>query len=348
MRLDQELFVLAAAALSITGILTVILVYLVIRKAFEITARRKVEDWKQKLNLPLFSFLYEGKQLEEAALADRASLLAAEELLGHYADILEGEQEKENLSFFAESYLRGHYAKGLQSRKWSTRINSLYHIEDFHLKSLEGEVLRIAESGGSSTSEKVQAFKILADFQSENLFMLLDSRSLPFSEFDLRNILIRLDDKGFGRFVEGFRTSPERLQFAVLDVIAVNKQLGYLRFVEEVFMSEAGEMRLRALKALASIGYTEDIAPYEELAESSSWQERMLAAKLFGSLKDEGLLPRLAEMLHDSSWYVRSQAGQSILAFSKGKEILQKVIDSSHDPYARDMAWEWMQKGERH
>jgi HEAT repeats len=346
MRLDQELFFLAAAALSITGILSVILVYLVIRKGLEISARRKVEDWKQKLNLPLFSFLYEGKQLEEAALADRASLLAAEELLGHYADILEGEQERKNLSFFAESYLSGHYAKGLQSRRWSTRINSLYHIEDFHLKSLEREVLRIAESGESTSSEKVQAFKILADFQSEKLSVLLESSSLPFSEFDLRNILMRLDGKVFDWFVESFRTSPERLQLAVLDVIAVNKQLGYLHFVEEVFMSEAEEMRLRALKALASIGYTENIAPYEELADSSSWQERMLAAKLFGSIKDEGLLPRLAEMLHDPSWHVRSQAGQSILAFSKGKEVLQKVIDDSHDPYARDMAWEWMQKGE--
>jgi len=71
----------------------------------------------------------------------------------------------------------------------------------------------------------------------------------------------------------------------------------------------------------------------------------MVAAKLIGSLKEERGIQRLIELLHDQSWWVRSQAGQAIDQFTNGKEILRSVFETSNDVFAKDMAWEWLHKG---
>jgi len=71
----------------------------------------------------------------------------------------------------------------------------------------------------------------------------------------------------------------------------------------------------------------------------------MLAARLAGVMKSEETIDQLVELLQDSSWWVRSQAGQSITMFPQGKKILEDVMNSSNDSFARDMAWEWINKG---
>jgi HEAT repeat protein len=135
------------------------------------------------------------------------------------------------------------------------------------------------------------------------------------------------------------------LQKAILDVISIKKESSYLLFTENIFAVYSGELRLRALKALAVLGSVKEINTYLELLYSSKWEERMLAAKLVGNLKEERGLNRLIELLHDQTWWVRFQAGQAICLFPNGKEILEQVYTTSTDMFAKDMAWEWLHKG---
>ncbi|MDQ0973173.1 hypothetical protein QFZ31_003051 [Neobacillus niacini] len=341
--INQDILFLAIITLSLMCLLFLLLLYLTIRKAKEIKKRREIEDYKNKINTQIFSIIAEGKRYRGIGCETAIKQKAMEELLSRYVKILEGEEEKERLSDLASDCLQGYYQKRLKSIRWSHRMNALYHIEDFYMIKLLDEVVILSKKKNITHQELIHVLRILATFQYNGLKEVLYYHDL--SEYEYRSILMRLNHDLFDQFVLSFHKSTSPLQYAILDVISLKKAIEYRFFTENIFMSYKGEVRLRALKALAEIGYVSNIEPYLHLLHSSSWQERMVAAKLIGSIQEEKGIPRLIELLHDQIWWVRSQAGQSISQFPNGKAILQSVLETSKDTFARDMAWDWLHKG---
>lgn len=343
--LNNEISILYLLTTSILSILVILLVYLTLRKAISIRQRKMIEIYKEKYNLLLFTALIESRYSRKLTPETMLQQKALEELLSSYTKILEGEDERESLSQLANHYLSGYYRNQLKSWRWSIRMNTLYQIEDFHMSHLVEDVNSLLNKRGLSHQELFHTLRILALFKFPHLLELLTARFDFLSEYEYRNILIRMEQKEFDQFLLHFHGSKQPLQKAVLDVISIKKETSYLSFLEKIFSSYSGEIKLRALKALAEIGFVSNIDPYLELLYSSKWEERMVAAKLVGSLKEEKGVSRLIELLHDSSWWVRSQAGQAISQFSNGKEILRHVLETSEDIFAKDMAWEWLHKG---
>jgi hypothetical protein len=342
---NNELWTLSYVTLSIVSVLFLLLVYLTIRKAIANVKRKKIDQYKEKYNPILFSILTEQSIIREIDPLNNVQRKAVEELLSRYTTIIEGEQEKRKLTEVATIYLSDYYKKMLKSRRWSIRMNTLYQVEDFHMTTLLEDVNKFAARKRLSKEELVHSLRILALFRFPHIFELLTVRYYDLSEYEYRNILMRLHVRDFDQLVLHFHKSPLPLKKAILDVISIKKEITYLTFIENIFSNYHDEVRIRAIKALAEIGYVKNAEPYLELLYSSKWEERMLAAKLVGAIKEEKGLFRLIELLHDSSWWVRSQAGQAISQFSNGKEILQMVLETSKDVFAKDMAWEWLQKG---
>jgi hypothetical protein len=340
--LEKELLFLFIVVISILSFLFLILAYLVTRKTLENRNRKKVEHYKTKYSNPIFNFLIEGELPRNFHPKSALEKKALEELLSKYADILKGVEENNNLTKLAESHLRELYLKGLSSRRWSQRMNAFYHIEDFKMESLLNSIVELTEKKKISHEEIFYSLRILASFQYNQMFDYLVKKFRYLSENEYRSILIRLNGENLERFILGFHDCHKELQCAVLDVVGIEKEIRYLDFVEEIFISNSEEVKLRALKALSEIGYVKDISPFLHLCKSSIWQERMFTAKLLGSLNDLEGLPYLKNLLHDSSWWVRYQAGQSIANFSNSKEVFIGILDNTIDPYARDMALEWL------
>ncbi|MFB3169206.1 HEAT repeat domain-containing protein [Neobacillus sp. 179-C4.2 HS] len=341
--INQDILFLAIITLSLMCLLFLLLLYLTIRKAKEIKKRREIEDYKNKINTQIFSIIAEGKRYRGIGCETAIKQKAMEELLSRYVKILEGEDEKKRLSDLASHCLQGYYRKRLKSKKWSHRMNALYHIEDFYMIKLLDEVVILSKKKNITHQEMIHVLRILATFQYNGFKEVLHYHDL--SEYEYRSILMRLNHDLFDQFILSFHKSTPPLQYAILDVISLKKAIEYRFFTENIFMSYKGEVKLRALKALAEIGYVSNIEPYLQLLYSSSWQERMVAAKLIGSIQEEKGIPRLIELLHDQIWWVRQQAGQSISQFPNGKAILQSVLETSKDTFARDMAWDWLHKG---
>lgn len=341
--INSEILFLSIITLSLICLLFLLLLYLIIRKAKEIKKRREIESYKNKINTQIFSIIAEGKRYRGIGCDTAIKQKAMEELLSRYVKILEGEEEKKRLSDLASHCLQGYYRKRLKSKKWSHRMNALYHIEDFHMIKLLDEVVILSSKKNITHQENIHVLRILATFQYNGIKEVLHYHDL--SEYEYRSIFMRLNHDLFDQFVLSFHKSNPPLQYAILDVISLKKALEYRFFTENIFITYRGEVRLRALKALAEIGYVSNIEPYLQLLHSSSWQERMVAAKLIGSIKEEKGIPGLIELLHDQIWWVRSQAGQSLRQFPHGKEILQSVLETSKDAFARDMAWDWLHKG---
>ncbi|WP_264737602.1 HEAT repeat domain-containing protein [Cytobacillus firmus] len=344
--LKNEIYILGATAAVISGLLLLILLYLVIRKWLEHRERRKINECIEKLSPLIFEFISEGEINRHLHLDNNIKKKAAEEVLSKFAANLTGEEETRKLREFADRNLRNYFQRQLKSRRWSIRMNALYNIEDLHFIELMPHVLEAAIKERISHDERVQSLRILAAFQFEGIFDLLLSNSQNLSDAELRNIILRLNENLFSLLLTDFHKAGLPVKYAIIDSAGIRKELKYLHFIESVYTSYDGETRLRAVKALSSLGVVKDITPYLKLRHSEDWKERMMAAKLFGSLKEPDLMPHLIDLLHDRSWWVRSQAGQSIMMFPDGKEELQIVLDTSNDLYARDMAWEWMNKGE--
>lgn len=343
--LSKGIVILIWATIIISIMLFVLLSYLIIRKSIEIRTRKLIDKNKEKLNPHIFSHLYDGSISRFLITDSIIKLKAVEELLKKYTEILEGEGELRNLTALAELHLGEYYRVNLTSSNWSKRMNALYHIEDFQMTDLKPDVLKLVNKTTSTKDELVVGLRILAAFQHQGLYELLKDKN-HLSEFEYRNIFIRLNEEGLEPFIFNFHKSHHELQYAILEVMSVKKELRYVAFVESISENYSGEVRIRALKTLASIGYVKDVEKYMPLSKSSKWQERMVAAKLFGSLKDQAYITLLIDLLHDPVWWVRSQAGQSLMMFSNGKDLLQNVLRTSEDSFARDMAWEWINKGD--
>ncbi|MCM3662814.1 HEAT repeat domain-containing protein [Mesobacillus subterraneus] len=341
----DEIQFLVTAFTVLSAILIVMLFYLIGRKAAENRLRKRVEGLKRSMNEKMLHSILTGDFLRSLQTDTKVKKLAMEELLSHYAELLEGTEEKVNLNRLAESRLGSHYRKNLRSLKWSTRMNALFHIEAFRMDGLKDEVFRMLERRRVTKEEKLRTLTILSQFQSREMFELLTVKYCGLSYLEFRNILSRLDSGGFDLFVLGYHSCPLELKFAILDLVGMKKDLKYLSFAESVFSASSGEERVRALKALSSIGHVRKLERYLPLFESGNWQERMLTARLAGAMKAEAVLPNLVKLLQDPSWWVRSQAGQAITMFPQGKNILQGVMDETSDTFARDMAWEWINKG---
>lgn len=342
----RELLYLSIATAGIVSILGLILLYLVIKKAVENRKTSKIENQKALYSEPLFSYLL-NPELNRKLIPDNLiKIQAIEQLLSRYVEILEGESEKKNLYSIAELYLSNYYKAGLQSKNWSKRMNALYHIEDFNIHSLKLDVLSLISRKKATKAEKVLGLRILAFFYYENLLDELVTKHSTLSELDYRSILMKASDHTIDECILRFHKSKPTLQKAVLDILAIKNELKYVSFIESVFHSYSGEIRLRALKTLATIGYVKNISPYIPLCKSEVWQERMMVARLFGAIQEEEGLICLIDLLHDQTWWVRSQAAQSIKNLPNGIKLLKNVYQTSKDPFAVDMAFEWINKGD--
>ncbi|MGJ7919819.1 HEAT repeat domain-containing protein [Neobacillus sp. LXY-4] len=342
---QNEIFILSIASSLILSILILLLLYLVIRKAIENSRRRKIEATKEKMNPLLYDYLVDGNVVRGFHADTAIKKMALEELLLRYAEMIEGDEERQNITKLADLYLKELYCRNLKSFVWSKRMNALYHIEDLRLESLTHEVLKRVESKRASTEEVILSFRILADFNYPNMFELLQSKWEGLTEYDFRSILSRLSEPLLQSFIAQFQHCPEQLKYALLEVMSVKRDSNFCFFLETTFLRGEGEIRLRALKAIASIGHCLDVKPYMSLVRSNVWQERMMAAKIFGNMRGNDLIPYLKQLLSDKVWWVRYQAGQSIMMFPDGKEILRTIRETSDDPFAKDMAFEWINKG---
>lgn len=182
-----------------------------VRKAIDIRKRSLIDKQKEKYHPFIFLNLMDGIYTRELIPKTEIQKIAVAELLSHYGKILSGEQEISRLKELAEYYLADYYSKHLKSRKWSMRMNALYHIEDLGIKSLLKDVNTLLNKRNISEEEVIHILKIFASFQVLNVFELLTYSYTKFSEYVYRNILIRIGKGLFDQFVLGFHQCHQQL-----------------------------------------------------------------------------------------------------------------------------------------
>ncbi|CAM3782382.1 HEAT repeat domain-containing protein [Marinicrinis lubricantis] len=340
---------LAVIYISATLLLLLcLLLYLLLRKSVENQMWRKVGELEKAYTLPLIHFLRKGVE-NEALHSDMSKVkkLTLENLLTRFSDLVCDEEIRDRIRAFAERHLLQTYQIRLNHRRWTVRMTTLVQIDKLGMKAMEPYIIQKTRKHlhNMPLDEKIQIYRTLASLGSAVVLELCFNEEEGWSDYQRRDILDRMPSALFDGIFKSFDSLSPSWKWAVIDTIGISRKTNWIPLVETFLHSEDVEIRIRSLKALCMFSDMPAKQQYMIHARSSYWEERMMAAKWFGVLKHEMYLPDLQELMTDLSWWVRSQAAQSILQYPDGRNVLHLIRSGHDDRYARDMAQEWLERG---
>ncbi|KJR46535.1 hypothetical protein UF75_3095 [Desulfosporosinus sp. I2] len=235
-------------------------------------------------------------------------------------------------------------------------MNTLYFVDLFKIEMMQEDLLKHLKIKKCSAEERYQIYLILADFDYVYLQDLIKgSKGLP--PFLLKEMMSRLIiPNNFESYVQNFYDFPYEWRLSTLDVFG-DKNLRSLKLqelLETLLNANEREMRVRAAKTIASLEYISSpdviIRILDENFQKKEWQapqsmsERMMLARLMGSIREERFLPYLKLLISDKGYIVRSEAAKSLRKYKNGREMLLSIIAEHPDNYARNIAKEWLER----
>ncbi|WP_289136061.1 HEAT repeat domain-containing protein [uncultured Brevibacillus sp.] len=354
--IDLILIKLLAGAFFI--VLMVIYVYLVWRKYVNQAIHKRKGEWLSKHEQAIKAYLLTGKNCESFIPVKRYQFEALEDFFSAYLSNFKLESEEDTIVVFAESYFAPVYKKRLRKGNWSTRMNTLYFIDLFQMKSMKSDLLRHLKRRKCSPEESYLIYHVLAAFEYDQFEDLLKgSKEMP--SFLLIQVMSRLiDQHNVEGYLDIFHELPLYWQKGFLDIVREKnlRSEKIQQLLESLLLNDSTdkELRIRALKTISSLGCLtspELIMRMIEIKEENDWNtpeaavEKMMVARLMGSIKNDCYIPYLERLISDSSYNVRVEAAKSIRKFKHGKVTLQEIAASHEDLYAREIAMEWMARG---
>ncbi|RJS58660.1 HEAT repeat domain-containing protein [Bacillus sp. PK3_68] len=344
--MSDTLKVILYIDLALVIILLFLLAFLLIQKVNTNRKAEKVESIKAYLRPDLFAYLLgDEKDLHNRWLSSHPlNLQALEELLEEASKMFKGEEIAAMITMLAEEWLKEEYRRRLTKRRWSIRMNVLYHIENFHMASFAPYLwLALAEDSFQTKAEQTEAIRVLASLQSKALATDLIQLTPPFSKALYKDVLRRFNGTYQSFFIENYEKLNNIFKQAIIEWMAETQDYRYIPFIVDQLKQSHLELRIAALKVLYLFGYADDSADIYSFSYSSHWQERMLFAKLAGAAKKDRFLPQLTKLIADENWFVRNAAGEALQKYADGALILQHIIETHHDRYAKDMAAQWLE-----
>ncbi|GAC91191.1 HEAT repeat containing protein [Anoxybacillus flavithermus NBRC 109594] len=307
--------------------------------------RKEVESYKTLYEPILLRYLFDGQHVPAPLVS--AQYVAMMELLDHFILVLDN-GVKERATRLAEQYLSTYLQKQLHHRRLGRRMNALFYIEDFQLTSFVPELEKRYDAKKTTTMEKRQLLKMFALFRHPHVYEYMKQTDDSFTQFDYRLILSRMDDGTFAKIVDHFFDWNEKIQYAIIDMIGIMQKLAHIPFLRTLLQHEQSEYRIRALKALAEMAFPLDSEQLRVHLQSPIWQERLMALRLCARTVKDELIETIEQLMKDRMFAVRSQAAEALLRMPNGLALLEQIAHTSDDPYARDMALEWLERGRQY
>lgn len=344
--MDKAILILSLGIIAILLLLFVFLVSLFVVRTIENRAKTRMNRYIHRHQQYWFTYLVEGDRLKRYSVPrSHHDRMALEQLLISYTQTIADPEVLLRISALAERYLLEYYRKQLKSKKWSKRMNTLYRIADFQLHPFIPDILNTLEFQTTiSIEEYLQLIKILIAFNHERAMSYLLHPKYPLGEFEYKKLLFGLETSQFTFFIAQFTELPSTLQHILIETIGMKYAVEHVPFLESLLRDDKSEIRVRALKSIAQIGFIPRLETYLPFLHSQLWEERLMLAKLLALVPAEESVQYLQSLLHDPSYWVRSQATQILSNSKQGIDALKTVISTSDDRYAKDIARQALQK----
>lgn len=336
----QELFILVLIISVILSVISIVFVYSIVDICYEEKKAKKIEYFIEENSSVFYGYIMEEKELPRALISDSAfKIIAMEEVLSKYAAFTE-------VRVYAERHLSSYYKELLKSKKWRIRMNTLSKITAFKMASTADEIIYMINSKKKySKEEYFQMYNALVMFGHQDLIPHLLEPKVEFNELEYKKLLFMTKQGQFEALLLHYDRFPTVLKACFIELIGIKNINKFVPFLEEKLSGDNLEIRVRALKALSQIVYTETPEIYYPFVDSEHWEERMMVAKMLAYIDTDMAVSSLHLLLKDPIFWVRSQAAESIIMIKNGKQILESVIESNQDKFAIDMAKEILGRG---
>lgn len=342
------------------GLLLAVYLYLLCAKLLNRWYTNKKARWLEMKSHDIKTYIFTGSGAEHFVPQKRYQYEALEDTFSAFLSNVKFEKEFEPISAFVERYFVPWYRKRLRSRSWSVRMNTLYFISRFKIEWMQPDLIDHLSSKRCTPEETFEIFILLGEFEYENILELMkDARELPV--FILNELLYQLvSQDNVDAYVDGFFEYTHSWQGAILEAIR-NKHLRSEKLqllLEQLMVSEHSELRVKALKTISSLGYLSTIDPFIQWVDTNRekgiWDhpqtdgERLMAARLMGSIRHDRFIPYLNTLIGDKSYGVRTEAAKSLRMYRQGKSMLTVLASTHPDAFARSIAQEWIERNPDH
>ncbi|QSS99590.1 HEAT repeat domain-containing protein [Pontibacillus sp. ALD_SL1] len=343
--MDFSIIWIALFVLALALVLMGFLMFLLLQKRRNIRYERRKKSYKEKLKPVVQQVVLSGEEGHSRLIQNEQIVYEVlAELLEELTATLKDPFVKMRVNSFAQWTMKDYYTRLLHHRRFSLRMNALYQIEDFKVQSFQ-EMLwhRYKNKTYRNIAEHYQLVRTLSALGSQELIYDLLGTHERYPKFLYKEVLRRLPKVDTEGFIEQCDTLPLSFQQAVVEWIGETRDYSRISFLEERLESDSFELRISLLKVLETFGYVSRHDAVLALATSDYFQERMMVARIAKVTEKERYKFVLVNLLSDSNWFVRQAAGGALTVYQDGDMILAHVYETSEDPYARDMAYQWLE-----
>jgi HEAT repeat protein len=144
------------------------------------------------------------------------------------------------------------------------------------------------------------------------------------------------------------RRCDPRLECACIEALGMGRCRSARASIQSRLASPHLELRVTAARALGRLGMEESIPGLMLVLTDENWPVRAIAAQALGRLSASPAIDALVRCVSDRSWWVRHHAAYALAAIGgEGHEALSELAANSADMYAREMAREALEFGDK-
>ncbi|UPK44441.1 HEAT repeat domain-containing protein [Paenibacillus pabuli] len=244
------------------------------------------------------------------------------------------------------------YRTWLESRKWSERVNTLLYVEQFHMTEL---LPKLEEMLRSSSCTPLERFIILRMYSRTGYMRILKEllrKDTLLSNSQYLQILLPLTDEMWTRLMDHFKGVPYQVQCTIIDALRIRDEqsVKVITLLEALILGEDAELRTRSFQALAHVDRKDNgllrrlLLAWNKEGDERARSERLVVARLMGSMREEAFIPWLKKLMGDPSFQIRQEAANSLARYEQAVEELRFAALEHPDKYARQIAEETLER----
>ncbi|MCG1010314.1 HEAT repeat domain-containing protein [Salinicoccus sp. ID82-1] len=265
---------------------------------------RHLEDW--------YEYLAKGDGLGALPRSKDADVEAIEKIFFAFKQNASSKDIDGRIIQVATEHLAPRYRRQLKSGKWACRVNTLSKLIEFELPGFETaftneEILRL------SRYEYFLFLSYLSIFDMDRFLHIYFLRK-DLSEYENKKVFNQLSDRKAEKLIGRFEEIALPGKYALIGRISLMPSGSSIEFLESLLGNRTSEVRIRALKAIQSIGHVQESCRYDRFYNSDVWEERLLVTRI-APLIGESSISQLKERLDDPHEMVRREAARSLSRF---------------------------------
>lgn len=344
---NQILKLSIVAIVILLGFVAILFLYLVLMNRRQQRKEKRIIGYFKQHEKEWYDYLVKNTPLTKQK-GHKTNKDAVDKLFVTYMLTINNKEVRDRITDYAELNMKSYYLKQLQSKNLAQRINGLHRVLLFNMSFAEPIIekqLKVGKIG--SIEEYLLLLQIIAKYNSSLFLAHMYQPRFVFHEYEYNVLLMKIDSTYIEQFQNNFEELPMELRLSLLTYFSFNANSGdnALPFYESLLSSIYTEIRIRALKDIASFGLITSLEPYYEFLTSAYWEERLMLAKILPFSSDSQAYELLKKLMTDSEWTVRRQAALSLKSMKQGRQILQEIIENKEDLYAAEMAQEILKVG---